>query len=420
MLASTPDRCRSRPQRDAASRLRIVVLGYVIRGPVGGLAWHHLQYVMGLADLGHDVYFVEDSDDYPSCYDPSSGATGIDPSYGLRFASQTLERVGLAARWAYHDAHSQQWLGPCADHILEICGTADIVFNLSGMNPLRAWLSDVPVRILVDTDPVFTQIRQLSDAEARIRALSHTAFFSFGENIGRQCCSIPDDGFYWRPTRQPVVLAAWPVTPGPAQGRFTTVMQWRSYPAREYGGRSYGMKAESFERFLNLPKKAGPLFALAASGVPRSRLRRKGWDLLDPLETARDPWTYQCFIQASKAEFSVAKHGYVVSHSGWFSERSACYLASGRPVVTQDTGFSAWLETGAGVIAFTTEDEALAGIEDVNARYDFHCRAAREIAETYFDAHDVLGKILENGIRRETVGTDAAGCARPEGRQRLE
>ncbi len=381
-------------------RLRIVVLGYIVRGPLGGLAWHHLQYVMGLVKLGHDVYFVEDSGDSPwCCYDPARNVTDADPAYGLRFARHVFEWAGLDARWAYYDAHTLRWLGPGADRILEVCASADLLLNLSGVNPLRPWLLPIPARALVDTDPVFTQIRHLMDGAARDLALLHTSFLSFAENIGTDRSSVPDDGFPWQATRQPIVLDAWPVTPGPADGKFTTVMQWDSYAAREYDGRHYGMKSSSFGRYLDLPDRAGRVFELAIGGLAtQALLTGKGWGVRNPLELARDPWTYQSYIQASKAEFSVAKHGYVVSRSGWFSERSAAYLASGRPVLLQDTGFSDWLPTGTGAVAFTSPEEALAGIEAINSRYRRHGEAARALAKQYFDAREVLPRLIERAM----------------------
>lgn len=383
------------------SSIRIVVLGYIVRGPLGGLVWHHLQYVMGLAHLGHDVYFLEDSDDYPSCYDPVRDIIDTDPTYGLRFAADTFARVGLGDRWAYHDAHTSQWFGPCASRILDICSTADLLLNLSSMNPLRPWLMRIPSRVLIDTDPVFMQLRHLYNPAARNQALAHTAFFSFGENIGVPGCSVPQDGLPWQPTRQPVVLDAWSVTPGPVQGKFTTVMQWDSYPAGEHEGRRYGMKSDSFLPYIDIPQQTTAVFelALGSASAPQALLANKGWVVRDSREPTKDPWIYQRYIQQSKAEFSVAKHGYVVSSSGWFSERSAAYLASGRPVVIQDAGFSKWLETQAGVIPFNTPEEALAGIDEINRRYEFHCQAAREIAAEYFAASQVLPHLLERALQ---------------------
>lgn len=386
----------SGPRGGMSGRLRIVVLGYIVRGPIGGLVWHHLQYVMGLAALGHDVYFIEDSDDYPSCYDPQRQTTDQNPDYGLRFAQLAFERVGLAERWAYHDAHTGRWLGPCAARATEICASAELVLNLSGVNPMRPWFLQIPERVLVDTDPVFTQVRHLTDPASRDLALQHTAFFTFGENICSAAGRIPDDGLQWLPTRQPVVLDAWPVTPGPQGGKFTTVMQWDSYQPRAYDGVEYGMKSASFRPFTALPQSTAQTLelALGSDAAPRQQLLAAGWSLCNPLEVTRTPWTYQDYIRHSKAEFSVAKHGYVVSHSGWFSERSACYMASGRPVLVQETGFSQWLESGVGVIGFSDLEDAVAGIEAINGRYAHHCRTARELVQVYFDARSVLADLL--------------------------
>jgi hypothetical protein len=390
------------PHLAASDRLRILVLGYLVRGPVAGFAWHHVQYVLGLAALGHDVYFLEDSDDYPSCYDPVRLVTDTDPAYGLGFADRALRRLGLGERWAYHDAHAGRWHGPCAGRALDLCATADLLLNVSGVNPLRPWLARVPARAFIDTDPAFTQLRTLTDAWWRERALGHTTFFSFGENIPAGRSAVPADGLRWQATRQPIFLDAWPVTPGPARGAFTTVMQWDSYPGIEHGGVRYGMKSESFGPYFDFPRRAGGDFEMAVGGgpgdAPQSVLRRGGWRLCDSRRPSRTPWTYQRYIQGSRAEFSVAKQGYVVSRGGWFSERSACYLASGRPVVVQDTGFTDWLPAGAGVLPFADPDGALAAVEAVNARYEFHCREARAVAEAHFDARRVLSRLLEQAL----------------------
>lgn len=377
--------------------MRVVVAGYIVRGPLGGMAWHHLQYVLGLARLGHDVAFVEDSDDYPACYDPECEEMTEDPSYGLRFARAAFARLGLGDRWAYHDAHVGHWRGPLAEEAESWCRNADVVLNVSGANPLRPWLLDAPVRVLIDTDPVFTQVRHLGDRAARREAERYTSFFTFGENFGRSGCTIPDDGFAWAPTRQPVVLDAWQVTQGRRRAPWTTVMQWQAYPPVEYEGARYGLKVDSFEPYANLPERTSEKLeiALGSAGAPRRRLRKIGWRVRDPHQPIRDPWAYQRYVRESKGEFSVAKHGYVASRSGWFSERSAAYLASGRPVVIQDTGFSEWMETGTGVVAINSPEEALAGLADVEARYEEHCRAARRICERYFDSAAVLGSLLE-------------------------
>lgn len=397
------------PLRPPGGRLRIIVLGYIVRGPLGGIAWHHLQYLLGFAALGHEVYFVEDSDDYATCYDPSRQTLDTDPSYGLAFARHALDRVGFGERWAYHDAHQAQWHGPCAARMPELCRSADVMINVSGINPVRPWLENIPLRVMIDTDPVFTQIDFIEDEAKRQLADAHNAFFSFGESFGLPGCCIPDDGRPWLPTRQPVALDAWTATQGPVDGSYTTIMMWDSYERREFGGIGFGMKSESMAPYVDMPQRCKLPFELALGGPtsPGARLQAAGWQIRDPFEVTRDPWIYQDFMRASKAEFSIAKQGYVVSASGWFSERSTGYLASGRPVIVQDTGFSRHLPVGEGLFAFSSPDEALAAIAEVEANYAHHCRAARELVAAHFDARSVLARLLDQayGVREQPGAT---------------
>lgn len=395
----------------AEARLRIVVLGYVVRGPMGGMSWHHLNYVAGLAAMDHDVVFIEIGDETPCCYDPRRHEMTTDPSFGLDYATKAFTRLGLADRWAYYDANGQRWLGPLSDRAPAFCRSADLVLNVSGVNPLQPWFDDTGHRVLIDTDPAFTQIKHLTNLPANAAARAHTAFFTFGENIPAGRASVPDDGIAWQATRQPIALRHWPLTPAPGDGKYTTVMQWESYPPRHYAGRDYGMKSQSFRDFIDLPLMTGPIFNLALGGkdLPTAELEARGWQFCAPHEVAADPWTYREFIRGSKAEFGVAKHGYVVSRCGWFSERSVCYLATGRPVIAHDTGFGDWLETGRGVLRFSTADEAKAAIDAVNADYPTHCRAARDIAETTFAAE----RVLESLIERVFAGAPAAPVTVP-------
>ena len=380
----------------ATPPLRVLVLGYLVRGPLGGIAWHYLQYVVGLRRLGHDVFFIEDSDDYPSCYDPVRNVTDADPTYGLAFAARSFERLGLEQRWAYYDAHQDCWLGPAGESAYALCETADVVLNVSGVNPIRPWTADIPIRVLVDTDPGFTQIRHLTDRAARARANQHTAFLSFGENIGQPGCAIPDDGFPWQPTRQPVVIDEWRLPCGSRHHPLTTVMQWDSYRSAVHDGVRYGMKADSFAPYLDLPARSGETFTIALGGsqAVQDSLTDHGWTIVDSRLPTSDPWTFQNFIAQSKAEFSIAKHGYVVGQTGWFSERSAAYLASGRPVVVQDTGFTRWLDADGGVLAFTNLEEAVEQLATLNRSYERQCAAARDVAHEYFDSGKVLSDLL--------------------------
>jgi hypothetical protein len=375
---------------------RVVVLGYVVRGPLGGLTWHHLQYLLGLAALGHEAWFVEVNDPYEACYDPRTHVVTTDPMYGLDYARRVFDRVGFGDRWAFFDCHTDSWSGPASSVIVGVLRSADAVINVSGVNDLPAAAMDVPRRVFVDTDPGFTQVRHLQDVAARGRASVHTDFFTFAENVGRGA-RLPDDGLPWRPTRQPVHLAAWPLVPATDGAAFTTVMQWDSYKPVEHDGVVLGMKSASFAEIMDVPTRLPSErfeVAVGSATAPRGELAAAGWLVRDPVEITRDPWTYQEYLQASKAELSPAKHGYVVTNCGWFSERSAAYLASGRPVVAQDTGFSQWLPCGEGLLAFANNDEAVESLRDVTARYSTHMRRARELVVEHFDARRVVAGLL--------------------------
>lgn len=399
--------------RARSSRLRILVFGYLIRMPLGGLVWHYLQYVLGLARLGHDVYYLEDScffeeDQRTWFYHPETGQMGSDPAPGLRFASQLFREAGLEDRWALHDASSARWTGPAASLVPDLCRSADLLLNVSAANPLREPFLQIPVRVFLDTDPAFSQVRILTCPYRRALALRHNSFLTFGESIGSPRCSSPLAGLDWHATRQPILLDLWPVTPGRPEGSFTTLMAWDSFRHEDYDGVRYGMKSQSFQNFSDLPTQTDARFELSFFDPtsPPDDLCRLGWVLQDGRAATRDPWKYQDYVRQSKAEFSVAKHGYVVSGCGWFSDRSATYLASGRPVVLQDTGYSAVLPTGRGLLAFQSVDEARAAVEEVQSNYEVHCRAARELAQECFDSRQVLTRLIDQAHLPECATSD--------------
>jgi hypothetical protein len=382
----------------ATPKPSIVVAGYIVCGPIGGLVWHHLQYVLGLQRMGYEVLFVEDSHEYPACYHPVSFQLTEDPSYGLDFLKNVFAQHGLENKWAYFDYHTNRWFGKSEQEIKSFVDRSEIYINLSGVDPLREHFQKIPVRVFIDTDPAFTQIRHLTEEAYLEIAKKHNRFFSFGENFGNDDCLIPEDGFAWQPTRQPVVMNAWQDS-GPAnrKGNWTTVMQWDSYKVREFQGKQFGMKSTSFDAYMQLPKKIDDKIELALGSItaPREKLKSEGWQIADPLPVSLTPQAYQSYIDQSKGEWSVAKHGYVFSNSGWFSERSCSYLASGRPVIVQETGFSKFLETGKGLFSFSSVDEAVAAMQKVNLDYHQHCRDARNTAQEYFDSNKVLSSLLE-------------------------
>jgi hypothetical protein len=318
-----------------------------------------------------------------------------DPSYGIDYLTKLFQPYGLDNDWCYLSESGCAY-GMSRDRLTQLCRESDIWFNLSNINWIPE-LEDCRRRVLVDTDPVFTQIGAHGIGGPYSR---YDLLFTYGKNVHRPGCTMPTGAARWIPTRQPVVLDLWPVEAANSLAPFTTVMNWSALGDRQYNGKFYGQKDREFEPFISFPLAAREAMEVAANVSPsvRKRLTDGGWRVVDPRKFTRDAYKYQEYIRSSRAEFSVAKHGYVVTRCGWFSERSAAYLASGRPVVVQDTGFSDWLETGSGVIPFNTPDEAVAGIEEINRRYDFHCRAAREIAREYFDASEVLPALIQHAM----------------------
>ena len=378
--------------------MKILVLGYIIRGPFGGMSWHHLHYMLGLKAMGHEVLFLEDSDNYPSCYHPLTNAMTCDPSYGLNYITTLFTKYGLQDCWAYYDETKNSWHNYSQQKAFAFCAAADIVLNLSAINPLREWWSRIPVRVFVDTDPVFTQIKLSANEAAASYANEHTHFFSFGENIGKSNCSIPSGGFPWVATRQPVYLPAWKIAGNNSQGRWTTLMNWDSYGQVTSEGITFGMKSLSFNGYYDLPLLLpGEHFELAIGGpdVPAEKLKANNWKIVNPLQVIPTPQHFQNYLETSKGEWTVAKQGYVISNSGWFSERTLNYMAAGKPVVIQDTGFTGFIPAGKGLMVFRSPQEAIENIKEVNADYNLHSRTARAIVEDHFESTFVLRSLLK-------------------------
>jgi hypothetical protein len=383
-----------------SSRLRIVVTGLIAQYPLGGVAWDYLQYVLGLAHLGHDVYYLEDTGEWP--YNPVEGGVSEGCAYNVDHLRRLMARHGLEDRWAYRFPWQDQWFGLDDARRREVLASADLLINVSGTLERPETYRDIPRLAYIDSDPVFTQVRLAMDP-GPFRALvdAHDVHFSFGETLA--AADLPDTGHTWRPTRQPIVLSEWPVQPA-RRSAFTTVMNWTSYAAVGFGGRRYGQKDVELTRFLDLPSRVAPtvLELAIAEGkterTPRDLLLRHGWRLVDPAEACPDLDSYRDYISSSRAEWSIAKHGYVAGAAGWFSCRSACYLAAGKPVVVQDTGFSSVLPTGEGLLPFATPDEAVAAIAAVESDHARHAHAARAIAESYFDSAAVLTRLVEEAM----------------------
>lgn len=379
--------------------LRIVVSGLIAQYPLGGVAWDYGQYALGLARLGHDVTYIEDTGMWP--YNPVEGGISKTCDYNVRYLSKVMASFGLEGSWAYRFPWESQWFGLPEERVREIVGSADLIINVSGSLASPREYGGHGILALIDSDPVFTQVK-LARGQEDFRAFvnAHDAHFTFGETLPGELASI---GPGWRPTRQPIVLSEWqPVDVH--RGVFTTVMNWTSYKPVTHEGRTFGQKDIEFERFIELPHSVAPaVLELAVNEgktrrTPRELLERHGWVVVHPDAVCPDMESYRNYLRTSKAEWSVAKNGYVVGRSGWFSCRSACYLAAGRPVVLQDTGFSDVLPVGEGIVAFDTLDEAADGIRAIEADYERHSRAASEIAHEYFDSDHVLGHLVEEAM----------------------
>jgi len=357
--------------------------------------------------LGHDVFYVEDTVQYSRFQ--TAGKSWDDASDSVAYLRNTMEQFGFRDRWAYRDVASGKCFGMSLEKVHEICRTADVFINISASTFLREEYLSIPIRVLIDSDPMFTQIEYYHDTHVRkltdeykmkFIVENHTHLFTFGENIGSPDCLVPTFGFHWIPTRQPICLDFWdPSRPMPPQPLFTTVMNWSVKADLIYDQTTWGQKNTEFEKFKHIPGYARDisfkLMMTGATGEKVKELHEFGWMISDPLLHVTDSESYRSFIYNSTAEFSVAKNTYVKSNSGWFSCRSACYLAAGRPVVVQDTGFSKVFPVGEGVLPFSTPEESASALEKLESDYSFHARRAREFADAYFDSDKVLSSLIE-------------------------
>lgn len=377
--------------------MRVVVTGLIGQFPLGGVVWDYVQFALGFQALGHEVWYVEDSGMWP--YDPIKKEVGESDAYAVDFLRRHLEVFGLGERWVYRNAATGALRGPGAGRFFEVLRTADLVVHVSTVG----WFEGVDFgsarQVFVDGDPLFNQIGLLENPDAvssqRLRAMD--GFYSFGLKLGDPDCEVPDVGLTWRPMLQPVALNFWPLAKGTGKG-WSTVMNWTSYAPKKWQGREFGQKDREFVRFIELPLKGPRKMRVAmASGVdgsrPTQRLKSMGWEVLEPDEVIPDAWSYREFISGSRGEWSVAKHGYVAARTGWFSGRTACYLAAGRPAVVQDTGWSEKLPHGKGLLAFRTMEEAVEGMARVEADYKDHQRAARQFALEFLDASKVCAAL---------------------------
>ena len=414
---------RAKTNSGSVSRC-LIVLGMMGRIPIAGVIWQVLHYLEGFRRLGFDVYYVEDTEAWS--YDPEQNTVTDDCTYALNAIGTAMDSFGFSDRWAYRAVtHGGRWFGLSDSRVHQIFKRADILVNLTASTVLREEHLRVPIRIYLETDPVLPQIEIAKGNASYIDLLSaHTHHFSYGENLGAADCGVPVQRFHYLPTRQPVVLDWWkhsklpiqnPATPPPAC--FTTIANWRqSGKDFDWNGETYTWsKHHEFLKFIDLPRCTSARLELAlalrtgAATPDRSWVRLSeeeaaavhcltvhGWKVINAMSFSTNLFSYRDYIQNSRGEFTVAKDQNVRLRSGWFSDRSACYLAAGRPVITQDTGFGKTIPTGEGVFSFSSMEDIIPALETIQSDYQKHSRAAREIAEEYFRSETVLAKLIDD------------------------
>lgn len=399
--------------------LRLVIMGILGRTPLAGVSWQVLHYLEGFRRLGYDIYYIEDTGGW--AYNPrrtkeeneSEHAYAVNCQYAVSYVAKLMSSYGLQDRWAYRSRVDGQIFGLSETQVSRLFETADALVNLTGSTWLMEEHTRVPIRIYLETDPVIRQIEVIQGARKTIDLLAaHTHHFSYGENLGAPDCGVPATRFNYLPTRQPIVLDWWRTDRRFSSGingrpnipaRFATIAKWRQ-PGKdiEWNGQTYSWsKHIEFLKFIDLPRRTQREFELALAWEDEKdeevipQLTSFGWNVVDAISLSLDIVPYRDYILGSRGEFTVAKDQNIRLRSGWFSDRSACYLSAGKPVVTQDTAFGNILPTGRGLFAFRNMEDILSAIDTIESNYEGHCRAAREIAEDYFAAEKVLGSVME-------------------------
>ncbi len=394
-------------------------MGILGRTPLAGVSWQVLHFLEGFRRLGHDVYYIEDTGGW--AYNPlqkkhdheSECSYARNCQYAVSYIAKLMSSFGLQDRWAYQSRVDGRVFGLSKTQVSGLLESADALINLTGSTQLLEEHTRVPVRIYLETDPVTRQIEVAHGDRKAIDLLeAHTHYFTYGENIGAPDCSVPLTGFHYHPTRQPIVLDWW--TPearlaselndqANVRACFTTIAKWRQ-PGKdiEWNGETYSWsKHVEFLKFIDLPRRSKEEFELALAWEDETdeevipQLTSYGWRVVDGISLSLDIGPYREYILGSRGEFTVAKDQNIRLRSGWFSDRSACYLAAGKPVVTQDTAFGNILPMDRGLFAFQSMEDILSAMDLIQSDYKRHCRAAREIAEEYFAAEKVLGSLTE-------------------------
>ncbi len=384
-------------------RKRIVVMGFMGSMPIAGVIWQHIHYIVGLQRLGHDVYYVEDSARLP--YNPETFEVGNEFDYAARLLDQLSREFDFKNRWGFCARYlkGNPTAGLSLGKIRQLYRDADAILNICGTQEFNDDLLKSDRILYVESDPGVEQIKIDKRVRSTINYLRrHRALFTFGENVGTKDFPVPTRGFKWLPTRQPIVTDLWKTNRAPSRAAvLTSVANWSTSGLKDisWRGEKYlWSKSREFIRFVAAPKKSGETFELATDIKDRQvrmKFERNGWRFTSPLQLSVDYWLYRDYVRRSKGEFTVAKDQYVRLNTGWFSDRSGCYLAAGRPVITQETGFTAHYGGDAGLLAFRSLGEIVEAVKRVNADYAKHSRAAREIALESFEAEKVLESLLD-------------------------
>jgi hypothetical protein len=336
-------------------------------------------------------------------YNPAKQICEIDSTHGQEYLKRTFHQFGLKARWCYYSQFEDRYHGSTRDELYDALRSADLLLCVSGVTPMRDDRPRPKRTAVIDTDPVFTQIKLGKNSALLDYYKRFDAVATFGRLIGTPDCPLPTHGFRWIPTNQPISMKHWPVVPTKSRA-YTTVGKWEHAGARhvEFRGQRYlSSKSIALLEMRELPRRTGWDMTLAMQSMPadvQQQFRAHGWSIADPEVASADCSTFRQFVQNSAGEFTVVKQIYSGVPSGWFSDRAACYLASGRPVVTQASGFDRWLPVGKGLFSFKTIDQAAEALQSIESEYDLHSRAARGIAEQYFDSKRVLEELLQAAI----------------------
>lgn len=377
--------------------MKIIFAGTIGRSGLGGQAWAVLQYLLGFRALGHEVYYLEDCGRSSWVYIWEKEDWTHELDYPAAYVHACLEPFGFGERWIYRDNYRS--LGMPLPDFIEICRNADLLVMRA--TPFWNWREeyDLPKRrAFIDVDPGFTQITIANGDQGWAEGVARAERrLTFAQRIGAADCTIPQSGGPWIKTVPPVFLPEWPVIEGEGT-HFTSVMRWQGFRDVTHQGVAYGQRDKEFPRFLDLPQMTAQKFCIAQMGIQPEILTNHGWETAHGETISRTPALYREFIGRSRAEFSVPKNGYVKMRGGWFSDRSVCYLASGRPVLIEDTGLGDWLPVGTGLITFNDVKDAARGVEQINEDYSRHRAAARELAEEHFSTNTVLPRFLEAAL----------------------